>query len=55
MTQAELVTIIILICGRGESTATLDCRDQLVNCAVNSQGEIEKNKVEECIKKQRDK
>lgn len=55
MTTAELATIILLVCGKGDSDYTLDCRDYMVNCAVNSQGEIKKEKVIECTEKQRQK
>lgn len=49
MTITELATIIFLVCGKGESHYTLDCRDLIVNCAVGKNGEIEKSQVDLCV------
>lgn len=51
MSIAELASLIVLICGRGYSDKTLDCRDLVVNCAVGKSGEIEKEQVEVCVKR----
>jgi hypothetical protein len=55
MNASELATIILVLCGKGEGDYTLDCRDHMVNCAVDSQGNIEKKKVAECIEQQKGK
>ena len=55
MTATELATVILVLCGKGTSDYTFDCRNFMVNCAVSSDGSIEKQNVSECIEKQRKK
>lgn len=51
MELAELATLIVLVCGRGYSDKTLDCRDLMVNCAVQANGVIKEENVSKCVER----